>query len=233
MSGMRSQLIETATALLGTEVDAAAWSDAGFCTLLAAEADGGFGGDWGDAEAVLRLVGYHRPELDVAPQIISAAKGDPFYDGALATVALIGGAMERVLDLSIEYANTRIQFGKPIGKQQAVQQALAMLAQETAITAAAAQGAADARDRGSAEFEIGCAKLRANRAAAAGVAIAHQVHGAIGFTQEFALHRYTRKLSEWRSASGGGAFWAERAGTFALEAAGSALWPRLVARAEA
>ena len=67
MSEMRTQLVETATALLsvGTATPEA-FAEAGFGQLLVSEADGGFGGDWGDAVEVLRLVGFYQPRLDVA-----------------------------------------------------------------------------------------------------------------------------------------------------------------------
>jgi acyl-CoA dehydrogenase len=51
-------------------------------------------------------------------------------------------------------------------------------------------------------FEIAAAKLRTNMAIGTGTSIAHQVHGAIGFTHEYDLHRYTRRLMGWRSEFG-------------------------------
>jgi acyl-CoA dehydrogenase len=234
MSEMRTQLVETATSLLldGTAT-VETFADAGFGQLLVAEADGGFGGDWGDAVEVLRLVGFHQPRLDITTLIVGDA-GVAQEDGdyALATTALIGGALARALELAIDHANTRVQFGKPLGKQQAVQQALALMAEEVAAVAVAAQAAAKARDTGDAAFEIGCAKLRANRAAGVGGAIAHQVHGAIGFTQDYPLHHYTAKLVEWRSAYGNDAHWAEQVGAFALAQGGTGLWREITRRSD-
>lgn len=228
MSEMRAQLAETARSLLMTDPTPSAFAAAGFDQLLVSEADGGFGGDWGDAEAVLRLVGYHAPDLVVAPLIV----GDAPDDMALALVALMGGALEHCLELSIDHANTRVQFGKPLGKQQAVQQNLAILAEETAAVAVAAQAAAAARNTGDAAFEIACAKLRANQAAGRGAAIAHQVHGAIGFTREYPLHRFTRALAFWRSCSGNDTFWAARIGTMASSSGGRGLWLDLTRRSD-
>jgi acyl-CoA dehydrogenase len=228
MSEMRTQLMETAAALLSSQTDVAAFEAAGFGQLLKPESEGGFGGDWGDAEAVLRLVGYHQPGLDVAALIV----GDAELDRALAIVALIGGVLQRAMEMAIDHANTRVQFGKPLGKQQAVQQSLALLAEEVAAVAVAAQAAARARDKGDAEFEIACAKLRANRAAGTGAAIAHQVHGAIGFTIEYPLHIYTRKLTEWRSAFGNDAVWADRVGSFVVAQGGAGLWTEITRRGD-
>ncbi|MFM5914770.1 MAG: acyl-CoA dehydrogenase family protein [Chakrabartia godavariana] len=233
MSDMRAQLVETAASLLTAEPTLAAFEAAGFGQLLVAEADGGFGGDWGDAEAVLRLVGYHAPGLEVADLIVGPAAGDPHMKSALASVAVMGGALERCLELSIDHANTRVQFGKPLGKQQAVQQNLAILAEETAAVAVAAQAAAKAMDHGDADFEVGCAKLRANQAAGRGAAIAHQVHGAIGFTQEYPLHHYTRALATLRSHAGNDAHWADRIGAAALQSGGRGLWIDLTRRSDA
>lgn len=230
---MRAQLVETAASLLSAEPTLSAFEAAGFGQLLLPEAQGGFGGDWGDAEAVFRLVGSRAPALVIVSLIVQPAGGDALLDAALANVALMGGALERCLEMSIDHANTRVQFGKPLGKQQAVQQNLALLAEETAAVAVAAQAAARARDFGDAVFEIGCAKLRANQAAGRGAAIAHQVHGAIGFTQEYPLHHYTRALTHWRSAAGNDAYWAERVGGFVAAQGGLGLWTELTRRTDA
>ncbi len=230
MSEMRTQLVETATIMLSNgTATAEAFAEAGFGQLLTPEAEGGFGGDWGDAAEMFRLVGFHQPRLDVSALIV----GDELSDCALATTALIGGALQRALELAIDHANTRVQFGKPLGKQQAVQQALALMAEEVAAVAVAAQAAAKARDAGDAAFEIGCAKIRANRAAGVGGAIAHQVHGAMGFTQDYPLHHYTAKLVEWRSAFGNDAYWAEQVGTYALGLGGASLWLDITRRSDA
>lgn len=232
MSEMRAQLVETATSLLTADPTVDAFEAAGFGQLLVAEAEGGFGGDWGDAEAVLRQVGYGAPHLDVVSLIVGPAGDDGQMDEALALVALMGGALERCLELSIEHANTRVQFGKPLGKQQAVQQNLAILAEEAAAVAVAAQAASAARDMSDAALEIACAKLRANQAAGRGAAIAHQVHGAIGFTQEYPLHRYTRALMLWRSRAGNDAFWAGRLGAMVAPLGGRGLWIHLTERTD-
>jgi acyl-CoA dehydrogenase len=303
---------------------------AGFPLLLVSEADGGFGGGWQDALAVMRLAGYHALAAPLAEVILShqalaqarlpapeglislaascegklrqgrftgtlksaaygryagalvcqidghlllletshasemrtfenpageprdtlrfeaaPAKSAPsgaslFTLGALARTAMIAGALDAALERSIQYANERVQFAKPIGKFQAVQQNLAVFAEEAAAVNCAAQAAAIAAERGGAEFEIACAKLRANMAASIGAATAHQVHGAIGFTQECGLHRLTCRLVAWASEFGSQAYWEKRVGAHAVAvgaeaAAGGAdaLWPELVRRSDA
>ena len=57
MTAMRAQLVATAEALFASTPDWAAIEAAGFVQLLVPEADGGFGGDWGDCFAVLQVAG--------------------------------------------------------------------------------------------------------------------------------------------------------------------------------
>ena len=66
---------------------------------------------------------------------------------------------------------------------------------------------------------------------ARGAAIAHQVHGAIGFTHEHSLHFATRRLWAWREEFGADAWWAERLGQAAIAAGAAGFWPALTQRA--
>ncbi|MDI3306291.1 MAG: acyl-CoA dehydrogenase [Acetobacteraceae bacterium] len=155
--------------------------------------------------------------------------------GALLHAAQIAGALEAVLAMTVDYANTRKQFGRPIGAFQAVQQQLALCAAEVAaagVAVAQAGRAADRRGLAGAEFEIASAKVVAGEAAGAGAAIVHQVHAAIGFTDEHPLHLYTRRMWSWRDACGAERVWARRIGQAALARGGAALWPDLTARDE-
>jgi acyl-CoA dehydrogenase len=113
-----------------------------------------------------------------------------------------------------------------------VQQALAVFATEAAAVNCAGQAAALAADRDNAELEIAAAKLRANAAAGTGAAIAHQVHGAIGFTQEHALHQFTCRLAAWRSEFGGDRFWRQTLGAMASRIGADNLWATLACRSD-
>ena len=62
--------------------------------------------------------------------------------------------------------------------------------------------------------------------------LAHQVHAAMGFTDEHQLHLFTRRIWTWRDACGAERFWAQRIGQAALVRGGAALWPDLTAREE-
>jgi len=167
-----------------------------------------------------------------APAETAPVSADPFLLGAFARTAQIAGALDGALERSIAYANERVQFGKPIGKFQAVQQSLAIFAEEAAAVNSAAQAAARALDRGDATFEIAAAKLRADRAAQSGTAIAHQVHGAIGFTQEYGLHRWTRRLLAWSTEYGAEAYWAQALGAQVAKIGSEGLWREITKRAD-
>ena len=154
-----------------------------------------------------------------------------FHHCALLRVGQMAGTLERALELSVAYTRERQQFGKPLAAFQAIQQQLAVLAEETAAAGMAAAAACKAADRGDADFEIAAAKLRANMAACAATGIAHQVHGAMGFTAEYPLHHLTRRLWSWQSEFGNERYWAELlGGRIALRGAGN-FWNDLVDRA--
>ncbi len=326
MSDEQNILIETADRLFadlagrrGEDFDAL-WSHvekAGFPLLLIPEDDGGFGGSWEDAFAVMRLSGYHALPLPVGEAIVAgwlldgaegfatiaprtngqlaggkfsgalhavpwgrhaahalaeidgkivrlnvadakieqqanpadeprdtlrfdsataeiiAKSADPLALGALIRVAQIAGAMDGALAMSIAYANERVQFGKLIGKFQALQQNLAIFAEEAAAVNCAGPAACRAMSKGDAGFEIAAAKLRANMAIGTGNMIAHQVHGAIGITREYGLQYFTRRLLSWRSEFGNDRLWADRLGGQVAAAGADDFWSNLTARSDA
>ena len=156
--------------------------------------------------------------------------------GAIASSVMMVGAMEWLLAQSVQYAQDRVQFGRPIGKNQAIQQQLALMAGDVAAARVAALVAcADAPHVGATGcaatlFSAAVAKVRCGEAASRAAAIAHQVHGAIGFTQEHALHFATRRLWAWREAHGADAWWAPRLGEAAMQAGSAGFWPSLTDR---
>lgn len=147
--------------------------------------------------------------------------------GAAVRTAQIAGALARTLAITVDYVQTRVQFGRPIGKFQAVQHALAVLAGQSASALAAADMAADAFGRGLPLLAIGAAKARAGEAASVAAGLAHQAHGAIGFTGEYRLHPYTRRLWSWRDEFGNESEWNLVIGRAALVSGADGLWPAL------
>jgi acyl-CoA dehydrogenase len=154
--------------------------------------------------------------------------------GAVVRSLQIAGSLETILDISVRYSNERVAFEKKISKFQAVQHNLAKLAGESAAALAAATSAADAFASGApadaAFLEAASAKIRCSEAAEKGAAIAHQVHGAIGFTIEHILHRYTLRALAWRDDFGSESFWAVELGKRVAASGADELWPLVASR---
>ncbi|WP_313622617.1 acyl-CoA dehydrogenase family protein [Achromobacter sp.] len=142
---------------------------------------------------------------------------------AAAYTALIAGAMDRVLAMTLDYANQRAQFGKPIGRFQAVQQQISVMAEHVWAARMAAQLAFQGEDGLPRPLLAALGKARASQAAPIVADIAHAVHGAIGITEEYDLQLYTRRLREWRLAGGSESHWHERIGGDAIASGGDAL----------
>ena len=149
--------------------------------------------------------------------------------GAAMRCLAMAGALETVLAMSIDYAQQRVQFGRPIGKFQAIQQNLAILAGQAVAAGAATDIAADAVASGLKLAEIAAAKARAGEAASIAAGIAHQVHGAIGFAQEHSLHFFTKRLWSWRDEFGNEAEWTLALGRLAAASGADRLWPDIIA----
>src|SRR5262252_6249078 len=150
--------------------------------------------------------------------------------GAAVRLQQMAGALEKILEQSVQHALDRTQFGRPIAKFQAVQHNLATLAGEVAAASAAGDAAAEACSRPEIGLaEVAIAKVRGGEAAGTGAAIAHQVHGAMGFTYEHSLHHATRRLWAWREEFGNEAVWAARLGRMVAERGADGLWPFITA----
>lgn len=173
--------------------------------------------------------------VPAAVQPVAIDFGGVMLMGAAARSMQMAGALQTILDLSVAYANERVAFEKPIGKFQSIQHSLARLAGEAAAAIAAAGSAADAISSSpitdeAVFLEVAAAKIRIGEAASVGAGIAHQVHGAIGFSAEHPLHRYTQRLWTWRDDFGGESHWAVQLGRRVAKQGADALWPMLAAR---
>jgi alkylation response protein AidB-like acyl-CoA dehydrogenase len=170
-------------------VDLSGASDAGFHHGLAAYIPAGLPG-----------VAIARPERGILPLL------------AVVRACMIAGASDKLLAMTVAYANDRVQFGKPIGRQQAVQQQLAVMAEKVIACRIAAQiGCASGLDPS--VFAAATAKQVTSAAAAVIANIAHAVHGAIAISAEYDVQLYSRRLHEWRLADGSEVYWARILGS--------------------
>ncbi|WP_339947687.1 acyl-CoA dehydrogenase family protein [uncultured Albimonas sp.] len=205
----------------------------------------GTAGEGADAQLVLLEIpeGRALPTIGRDPRlVVEFAAATPLasapapMDGEALPAALavmragqISGALNHVLAESIDYGNTRVQFGRPIGKFQAIQHLVAEQAGESAAAKAAVQLALRAMDAAPSWQAAAVAKIRASLAVAKVSAVAHAVHGAIGVTEEHMLHHATRRLWQWRDEAGDENAWSERLGRAAVAGGGGELWKTVVA----
>ena len=158
------------------------------------------------------------PELKPAPGGIDA---EVFrLRGALLRSIQLCGALDRVLDLTVKYAGEREQFGVTLSRFQAVQAMLSNIATETA----AAHGAVEVALKMPSPFTIAAAKSRTGEAAGVVASAGHQVHGAIGFTEEHMLHYSTRRLWAWRDEYGTESRHAEALGNAVAALGADRIW---------
>jgi len=149
--------------------------------------------------------------------ICAAPEGGLRAMGAILRATLMAGAADRLLEMTAAFANERIQFGKPIGRQQALQQNLAMMAEDVVASRVASQiGCAGGLPPSPVAAAI--AKSVTSSAAARIAATAHAVHGALGISDEHDLQFFTRRLYEWRLADGAETYWNRALGAIRLAA---------------
>ncbi|MFA5964577.1 MAG: acyl-CoA dehydrogenase family protein [Sphingomonas sp.] len=187
------------------------------------------------ADAASNAAGEPRPcyrfEAAECAHLGGAATGETLLCfGALLRAAQIAGALAASVEKCVQYAGVRSQFGRPLREFQAIQHQISLLAEEAAAASAASAAAALALDRGDGGFEVACAKLRANQAAGRAAGIAHQVHGAIGITEEFGLHRHSQRLWAWRAEFGNDRHWSRAIGSQVLALPDGDAWRFLTAR---
>lgn len=130
---------------------------------------------------------------------------------AVLRAAAIAGAADRLLEMTVTYANERVQFGKPIGRLQVLQQYMAVMAEDTVAARIATQLACASGFPPSLEAAA-TAKSVASVAAPRIAATAHAVHGAIGISEELDVQLFTRRLHEWRLADGSESYWNRQLG---------------------
>lgn len=147
---------------------------------------------------------------------------------ALARAIQMAAVLDQVLAWTVQYAGERHQFGRPLARFQAIQMELAVMAGEVTAAGALVDSAAHALDRSTESYVLACAaaKIRAGAAVEVVARLAHQVHGALGFTQEHKLHHLTRRLWSWRDEAGSELYWSRILGA-GLHTPDDGLWPAL------
>jgi acyl-CoA dehydrogenase len=111
------------------------------------------------------------------------------------------GAGERALDLTVSHVTDRAQFGSALSRKQVVQHYAAEMFGALATVRAACEAAMLTLQAGSGNAALAAAlatRIEADRMASIVARLAHQLHGAIGFTEEHILHLSTKRLTAWR-----------------------------------
>ena len=149
--------------------------------------------------------------------------------GALARTAAMVGALARVNELTRQYADDRKQFGKPLSRFPMIQSYISAMAAEQCAAEAMLDTAVEAAnaDPAASTPEIAAAKVRVAQAAHVVAGHAHQVHGAMGITQEYPLHLWTRRLWAWREEHGNETHWAAVLGEHMVALGAEGFWERV------
>lgn len=225
--------------------------EAGVPLALLDEAHGGLGLPLADGLELARIVGRHALPWPLVETMLAhrfaaerrtdqptgyvetlgGLEGPQLVLAALARSLQMAGMLEGVLQMSIVYVGERHQFGRPLSRFQAVQHMVAVLAGEVAAGSAAADHAlSHAQSAAEQTFlSVAIARTRLGEAATRAVAISHQLHGAIGYTQEHRLHRYTTALLRYRDEFGTQARWSGEVGKAILAQGRNGLWPMATA----
>ena len=159
----------------------------------------------GTVERKMGLRGSHSSELifedcEVPEENRLGPEGEGFVaalkiltNGRAGLAARCVGSCERLIELSVDYAKQRVQFGKPIAANQAIQWMLADMAAETAAARALTYEVAGKVDRGDNVIkEAAMAKLVASETLGRVVDRAVQIHGGMGYMKDYPIERFYR-----------------------------------------
>jgi len=195
----------------GTQADWVLVSCGGFCRLLpAADAQVQVAGFCLDAQ-----ISWSQAAWDQAQQVPGVH--DLVTLQAALYAAQLAGALMAVFSRTLQYANDRQQFGKPIGKFQAIQHQLSLMSEHAFAARMAAQLGLRTEAHVPDRLRVAMAKARTSEAALEVAGLSHSIHGAIGFTREFDLQLYTRRLHAWRQAASSESYWHDVLGQALLD----------------
>jgi|TARA_B110000305_G_scaffold199240_1_gene225787 acyl-CoA dehydrogenase len=175
----------------------------------------------GEAHDTFLLAGSER-EIEL--------EDSPFAQMALARTNLMAGGLQATLDLGLQFASERSQFGRSISKFQAIQHSLAVVAAEVAAAQRAADAAVDALGTDRFIDEVSASKARVGEAVGIVAEQVHQVHGAMGFTYEHRLHHFTRRLWAWRDEWGNEFYWQAKLGSRLAAMGADKVWGYIATR---
>ena len=175
----------------------------------------------GEAHDTFLLAGSER-EIEL--------EDSPFAQMALARTNLMAGGLQATLDLGLQFASERSQFGRSISKFQAIQHSLAVVAAEVAAAQRAADAAVDALGTDRFIDEVSASKARVGEAVGIVAEQVHQVHGAMGFTYEHRLHHFTRRLWAWRDEWGNEFYWQAMLGSRLAAMGADKVWGYIATR---
>jgi len=145
-------------------------------------------------EVVLDQVKVPVSNLLCDPHQSEACLEKVFEKAAVGLCAQMLGGMERALEMSVSYAKERIAFGHPIGAYQSIQHRCANMLMDVESSKYVTYQAAWYLSEGlPAAREVAIAKAWVSQACIRVMTSAQQIHGAIAFTDDFILHRFTRK----------------------------------------
>jgi alkylation response protein AidB-like acyl-CoA dehydrogenase len=153
----------------------------------------------GDRTYTVALDGFATPDVELVDEVVAVEDRELAASvriRGLAALALEAvGIAQRTLELGVEHAKSREQFGRPIGVYQAVSHKLADTFRETELARSLAYWAAwcVAEQEEGAGIAAAAAKSYAADAAVAACERSIQIHGGMGFTWEHVLHRYYKR----------------------------------------
>ncbi|WP_166908666.1 acyl-CoA dehydrogenase family protein [Mycobacterium sp. DL440] len=179
----------------------------------------------GEPRDTITLDTEHLEGHPVSAELVSQLR----WKSAMTRAIQVCAALDRAVAMSVEHVASRVQFGRPLAKFQAIQNLISDAAAESALARAATEAALDTAIRtgwaaAHLDFQIATARSCAGHAASVVTRNAHQVHGAIGTTHEHRLHEYTRAALAWRSEYGSVRFWDGQVARAAVAAGGRQLW---------
>jgi acyl-CoA dehydrogenase len=221
-----TELLEPFSRLLASDPDWDAIEASGFLDALTPD----MGLSLAEVEPLLCATGYHGVcEPVIETMLLRGAGGQtlPLSLAAIGAACEIAGAAERILEMTVSYANDRVQFGKPIAKQQVVQHNLAIMGEQYLMIRMASQLGCSA-GLAPPDHIVATAKQVSSAAVPVMVGLAHAIHGAIGITMDYDLHRYTTRMQQLRIAHGSESYWATKIGAAHLASGHDAVQSRMI-----